>query len=545
MKLPAFFNREKTSICCAIGFLIFPFLCSSADSLHRLVAKADSFKFVIGKMFFPAPSTQIPGKNIMFSDPDFHTSILRFTDPADMYTGPGIENEYAKADPENANGTFVILRGNDGTWYLYNRANAQLHRQLTAFNDAGQEPEPRWEPSDPDVFYYLSNTELRRYHINNDTSIPVHDFKKDFPQVAYITTGTEGDASLDRRYWCFMLQDKDGILIGVIVYDKNLDQVIGRKTTGFPDAINWVGMDMSGKHCIIGYESLNYPQVFSVDMKKSTALPTGSNAHGDLARTADGRDVFVYQNNATDFISMADLETGVETPLVQIPFDVNPDIGLHVSGNCSATPGWALVSTCGSEHPPAGSAHSWMDAQLFMVELKENPRIWRIAHTHAFTSMDFSGEQNYFAEAFATINTAGTRIYFGSNWGIYKTDYSDTYEILLPDAWNARIPVPVEGIPVIDFHLRAEVNPNPFHDHVTIHIAGTNPARKSERTHELDRPAIEVYDVLGRKIAVTPSYEIQNNSYSVAFNATVLPRGIFLCRIRAFNETIVKLLAHE
>lgn len=156
--------------------------------------------------------------------------------------------------------------------------------------------------------------------------------------------------------------------------------------------------------------------------------------------TWDGRDVYVYQNVRTDFISMADMGTGRETRLLRIPFDVNPDIGLHVSGNCNGTRGWALVSTYGAMEPPPGKKHAWMDEQLLMLELTAKPRVWRIAHTQSYTSDDYSGEKNYYAEAFASINTGGTRIYWGSNWRRYSPDYSDAYRVILPDKWPAAMP---------------------------------------------------------------------------------------------------------
>ena len=160
----------------------------------------------------------------------------------------------------------------------------------------------------------------------------------------------------------------------------------------------------------------------------------------DLALTSDYSDVIVYQNTATDWIAMADLDTGVETQLVQIPFSVNSDIGLHFSGNCANTPGWVLVSTYGSKNTLPDENHSWMDTQLFMVELKANPSIWRIAHTHSYTSLEYTGEKNYFTEAFASINTRGTKIYFGANWGNFDTDYTDTYQVTLPQEWLPTIP---------------------------------------------------------------------------------------------------------
>jgi hypothetical protein len=141
-----------------------------------------------------------------------------------------------------------------------------------------------------------------------------------------------------------------------------------------------------------------------------------------------------------DYICLSDMASGEETRLLHIPFDVNPDIGLHVSGNCAGTPGWALVSTYGAENPPPGESHSWMDNQLFMLELKKSPRVWRVAHTFSYTSRDYEGEKNYFAESFAAVDTAGTRVFWGANWGDFKQEYSDAYQALLPADWASRMP---------------------------------------------------------------------------------------------------------
>ncbi|MEK7817060.1 MAG: hypothetical protein AAB281_02265, partial [Actinomycetota bacterium] len=202
---------------------------------------------------------------------------------------------------------------------------------------------------------------------------------------------------------------------------------------------NFVSMDMSGRHCIVGYDSIPY-EIFSRDLASSVTLPHGAAGHGDAAMTTDGRDVMVYQNVATDFISMADLDTGAETRLLEIPFSVNIDIGLHVSGNSAAVPGWVLISTYGSKAPEPGKQHSWMDEELFMLELKENPRVWRLADTHSYTSLDFSEEKNYFAETFAAINTGGARVYFASNWDNLVTDYSEVYRVELPAGWRETLP---------------------------------------------------------------------------------------------------------
>ena len=433
-------GKSKLHACLKVNFsLVLIILSLRFVSCHRDETFLP-FEFIMGTDYYPAPNTSQPEKGKLHQDPDFLTTIARVTQKADGYAGPGIENEYSRCSPQQRDMNWIILRANSGEWYFYTSFSGELSKQITAFNDCVQEPEPRWDQMNSRLFYYLCGSELRCYDTNTDLSTTVHDFKNEFPSVYDITTKVEGDASLDRRYWCFMVEDSLFNLLAVIVYDRTADSVVGQKTSGFPDAINWVSMDMSGNHCLIGYESINYIQVFDRTMTTSLNLPAGSNAHGVLALTSGNQDVWVYQNTATDYISYCDLATGTETQLIHIPFDVNGDIGLHFSGNCYETPGWVLVSTYGSYNPPPGQQHSWMDCQLFMLELKSDPRIWRIAHTQSYTSQNFDGEKNYFAEAFAAINTQGTRIYWGSNWRNYAADYTDTYQVLLPDNWVADMP---------------------------------------------------------------------------------------------------------
>lgn len=401
-----------------------------------------TFHFVMGTSTYPDNDQAMPAKAARFSDPSFSTTLQRITEKKDGYQGPGIENEYSKMDPANSDATLLVLRGNTAAYYLYDLSRCSLLRKISAFDDCEfTEPEPRWDRTDPKLFYYICDTQLRSYDTGSHRSKVIHDFKKEFPTAAYVTTKGEGDASLDRRFWCFMVEGSEDDLIAVICYDKAEDRVVGRKTGGFPDSLNWVGMSMSGEHCIVGYEDKAiYTQVFSRDFQETVKLPEGSAGHGDAALAADGRDVYVYQNVRNDYICMADMASGDETRLLHIPFEVNPDIGMHVSGNCAGTPGWAMVSTYGAEEPPEGAKHSWMDNQLFMVELKASPRVWRVAHTVSYTQKRATGEKNYYAEAFAAVDTGGTRVFWGSNWRDFKQDYTDAYQALLPPGWAERMP---------------------------------------------------------------------------------------------------------
>jgi hypothetical protein len=410
---------------------IISLLCST------FLVHAQSFQYVLGTDFYAPSDSAMPQKGVPFTDPNFHTTIVRITDKTE-YRDPGIENEYSKTDPENCDGTTIILRGNAGEWYLYGTATLEMKKLFGSWFVDGIEPEPRWSATDPEILYYIYETELRTYNLDTDTSEVVHDFNSDFPSAYYITTGVEGNPSLDQRYWSFLVKDSDYNLISAVVYDKQTNSIVGHREV-FPDEVEDVSMDMSGSHCIFGFD-LHFFQVCSRDLSSIRDLPSGANGHNDLALTADGRDALVYQNTQTDHICMTDLDTLTETQLIEIPFTVNPDIGLHISGNCAEKPGWVLVSTYGAKQPPPDRSHSWMDTQLFMLQLQQNPTVWRIAHTHAYTSYEYTGEKNYFAESYAAINRAGSRVYFGSNWADFTAEYTDTYQVTLPSGWATIAP---------------------------------------------------------------------------------------------------------
>jgi hypothetical protein len=135
-----------------------------------------------------------------------------------------------------------------------------------------------------------------------------------------------------------------------------------------------------------------------------------------------------------DTISMLDLESGAVTPLWEIDFSHSP-IGLHFSGRGFGLPGWALVSTYSGGYP---ENHTWMDDQVFALQLKNNGQVVRLAHTHSL--VDENQEHDYWAEPQASANPDFTRIVFTSNWGRSGTDQVDMYMIRLPENWYESFP---------------------------------------------------------------------------------------------------------
>ena len=117
---------------------------------------------------------------------------------------------------------------------------------------------------------------------------------------------------------------------------------------------------------------------------------------------------------------------GNDTRLLAVQQQDGCSLGEHFSGNNTAAPGWAFASTfC-----YGGASHTgWPDGRIFAFQLKENPKVLNVAHHRSAYA------NNYRTAPFANINTRGTRIYFGSNWGTGLTTDMDVYKVDLPEYW--------------------------------------------------------------------------------------------------------------
>ena len=155
--------------------------------------------------------------------------------------------------------------------------------------------------------------------------------------------------------------------------------------------------------------------------------------HSDLAFDTQGNEVLIYQDIDQDTIAYIDLASGEITNLFEIDFS-HIAIGLHFSGQAFHQPGWAVVSTYTEDE----QSYTWMDNEVFVVELKPAGRVVRLAHTHSV--IDSTQEHDYWAEPQATTNRDLTRILFTSNWYKSGSGNVDMYEIRLPGTWIKSLP---------------------------------------------------------------------------------------------------------
>ncbi|MGC8836995.1 MAG: YncE family protein [Anaerolineae bacterium] len=384
----------------------------------------------------PPPLAE-PVPRAPFRDPAFGRCLVRVTDRLHDKSAPGgLKNEYSRVQAFNADETRILARSTEGTWHLYDAQALQPLGELPLGID------PRWSATDPHLIYFSEETRLVSYNVATGEVAVVHEFAGDFPgqDLAAVWTRYEGSPSRDGRTWALMAEDQDWLTTALLVYDLTADQVVATlDTRGWPAEareIDGITISPLGTYVLVNMDlycepgTLGTPENPCGLMVYDRALQDGRGllrivGHCDTALDAQGREVLVYQDIDTDFISMLDLATGAITPLWPIDFS-HTSIGLHVSGRALNRPGWVVIST----HDGDVASHTWMDDSVFLLELRPNGRVVRLAHTHSL--VDERQEHDYWAEPHATANRDLTRVLFTSNWGRSGTDQVEMYLVFVP-----------------------------------------------------------------------------------------------------------------
>ena len=331
------------------------------------------------------PSMSEPAPRTPYTDPVFGTCVVRVTDRthdiAADDNSKGLKNEYSQVQSFNADETKLIAMGLSATWYLYDAHTLQPLGQLPLTGSA-----VRWDATDPNIVYYF-NWDVRSffgYNIQTKEVKLVHDFTHDVPSnAAYVMPQDYGSPTKDGRYWAGIAEDQNWMPVAFIVYDKQTDKISAmRDVTGQPK-VKGINISPLGNYYLttFAYEASpsgggdeSHPcglMVYDKTLTHAKSLKTAKGlcvGHGDCALDAKGREVYVFQDACTDYISMVDLATGRLTNLIG-PIDFSsstgqPHMSIHISGRALDRPGWVLVST--TDDGP--KSKTWMDDQVFAVE---------------------------------------------------------------------------------------------------------------------------------------------------------------------------------
>lgn len=399
---------------------------------------------IISQEIFQTPQLPEPQARQPFRDPVFGTCLVRVTDRHTDLTADapaeGLKNEYSRVQSFNADSSRILVRSLEANWYLYDANSLQVLARLPL------SVEPRWDASDPDLIYHIDETRLFAYKISSGEQTELFNFTNDFPgkNLAAVWTRYEGSPSADSRYWGLMAENQDWETIAFLVYDQIEGKVVSRMAVKNEPDIDSVTISPSGRFFLAFFDFCERSQMGSdshpcglMVYERNFTNPRGLLriiGHSDIALDAEGREVLIYQDVDNDTISMLDLESGEITALFSIDFSHTP-IGLHFSGRALQTPGWMLISTYSGGYP---ISYTWMDNQVFAIELKPKGRVVRLAHTHSI--VDENQEHDYWAEPQASASPDFHHVLFTSNWGRSGSGEVEMYLIELPGNWWKDLP---------------------------------------------------------------------------------------------------------
>lgn len=411
------------AIALAPFMMLHPSQARAADVETDCAAINASFVPVIGKVASPSPTSARPAKGVAFSDPAFHSCVVRATDhSADGIGSTFVRNDYSRRQAFNADNTLFIAYAYNGAWHLY---DARTLAHLKTLSGPAGDAEPQWDPTNPRSLYYVptnGGTKLLKLNVDTNTTTVAADFAGRLPwsDATRVWTKSEGSPSADGRYWCFMAETDAFNIRGVFTYDLQTQTVVG--TRGMSNRPDHVSMSPSGRSCVVSDGDVSggimaWDRTFASSRKLHTI-----GEHSDLAIGANGDDYFVFTDYAgSGDLVMVDVDTGVRTSLLPTYID-GTATAYHVSGKAFNKPGWVLLST----YADYGGSEKWLHRRVMAVELKANPTIINLAHHH-------SQYNAYWTEPHATVNRDFTRVLFNSNWGTTSDLDVDAFMIRLPN----------------------------------------------------------------------------------------------------------------
>ncbi|MEP0848603.1 MAG: hypothetical protein HRF50_17495 [Phycisphaerae bacterium] len=392
-------------------------------------------------------------------EPGGSTADSRFgTSQTRVVGGEGLRHEYSRFDPFNRDGTLILLLAIAGEWRIYRTQSVPYDRDGSLVRIV-EVAEPRWDPENPDVLWGLRAFQVVRASAASGEITVVKDFALDAqiapilaanPDLYRITTREEGETSLDKRFWAFMLQGSadDYRPRYLFTWDREEDRVLGVYALSLAESrIDWVGMSPLGNWVVVGADWDNgggKSGMLIADREFAQFRQIDYDAgHSDVGLDSAGNEVLVLQSNRTDSLDMVAL--GAETvpveagqsyagtgrvQLVRLFYDSASPLGLrsgvHIS--CNA-PGWCVISTFSEPDAPE---QNWLDRTITLARLDAAaPRVFYVAKVHGTAGA-------YWEETQASLSADGARVVWATNWGQnVGQDRVWLMQTNLPTAWMA------------------------------------------------------------------------------------------------------------
>jgi hypothetical protein len=366
----------------------------------------------------PPPAGQV------YVDPVFGTPILRVTDAVDTedtLAGGNLEfavNEYSSVTPFNADSSLVLLI-HESVFALYDTAG---HFLRVLPEEVHARSEPRWSLTDPSVFYFLHDNELRSFNVATGEESVV----RRFSEYHQIGGRGETDISTDGDHLALVGDDRDVFRYEISTNTKG--RTLDTSRIGSFDQV----MVTPDNQVLIGWRSKGVGrgrglELFDPDMNFMWQISQAT-GHMDVARDNDGGQIVIRTNaddpnpicdNGVVKIRLGDL---TQTCLLSL------DWGLAVHISAPGEMPWFFVSTYAPDDPRPGDPGWTVYANEILRVMIDGSGVERLAHHRSRPWNDYNYEPR------ASASRDGARLLYSSNFSLqsllgYDAEYSDVYMI--------------------------------------------------------------------------------------------------------------------
>ena len=392
---------------------------SSTISPHTWIATHESLlQAVIAR-----PSVGVP-----YTDPIFGAKVMRLTDAVSMAATVGdhcIVPDYSRRQAWNADESWLLLRGGDGSVLLFDGANYSFIRKLPDYIGGD---DLFWHPTNKNLFYYIIENRFYSFNISNNENILI----RTFSDYDFIGTPGEGNLSLDGKYCALVGRNyiaPDVIIKALLVYDVGSNVVTSTMVyPSTPESFDWVSISPNGNYVVVDYADetigrYHGVEVYDKNLNFIRQEPLGA-GHSDLGVDANGDEVLimgVYNGADKEVIKKIRLSDGAVTNLLDLTYLFD----YHISCRNQQRAGWCFISTfdyvARLKDKADDLALDWLpfEDEVFALKMNGSGTVERYAHHHSrrFSPLTPDADNSiYFAEPHATVSRQANRILFGSNW---------------------------------------------------------------------------------------------------------------------------------
>jgi hypothetical protein len=403
-----------------------------------------SFTFKIGfDLSIPGLNLSMPKVNVPYVDQAYKTTVTRLTTASqttDDTLPVWVRHEYSRRPAFNSDSSKAIMMSSNGSFKLYDIDKVSNKASFVKTIAVGEPQEPNWHPTNPNIIYtfpfYGIGMTISEFNTQTNTTTQTRDLsgrvKNLFPQATMLWTKQEGRPSNDGKIWCMLVMkydsdSKQNIGYGLVSYNYQTDQILG--SMPIPEMPDHVSTSPSGKFCVPSWGPPLGTRAYSLDFKSYKTLHTTSE-HSDLALDKNGKDTYVFSDYDSGDVAMVELETGVRTNLFRLYGESASSAAMHFSGlGSQKKPGYIAAGFygCSTDHgaQPCSYDKQWAHNKIVLIELKANPKIYNLAHTHY-------GDAGYFSETQAVSNNDFSKIMFVSTWETTQESNISSYMISVP-----------------------------------------------------------------------------------------------------------------